>query len=279
MAQVAFEQFNFDLGIYGRLGKAVAKSHPKMLSASNYMNAGLVPPRVLKYWEKRKPLPILDYGNNEFGDCTIASQGLLSLKMELQERRRLIEIPKDNIVKAYFNMTARLYGGGDTGAYEIDALSNWRNPDYTFRDSKGNPVTIDAYTKVNHGIIEEVKKAIFLAPAKAVKVCFALPRLWQGTLIWDIPDGQLPVGEYAPYSLGGHSMSAAEGYDDTWLYLNHTWKCPNGKISWKAFSIYCDESFMVIDSVNSWKKRLNSKDFKASALISDVNDVSSLKIK
>lgn len=270
-----------DLSLGGdkRLGKSPAKSHPKMLSASNYLGAEVIVPKKLNYWKKRKAIPILDYGNNEYGDCTIASQALLSFKMELQERRRLISIPKENIVQTYFNLSNRLYGGGDNGAYELDALGNWRNPDYTFRDSKGNPITIDAYTKVNHGIIHEVKKAIFLAPAKSVKVCFNLPIAWSTTLTWDIPDGQQPIGNYLPGSWGGHSMVAAEGYDETWLYLNHTWQVPNGKISWKAFSIFCDESYMVIDSVNAWKKKLSTKEFKASKLVSDVNSVSDNKIK
>lgn len=71
---------------------------------------------------------------------------------------------------------------------------------------------------------------------------------------WDIPAGQQPIGKWRPYSYGGHSMSAAEGYDENWLYLDHTWQCPIGKISWRAFAIYCDESYMVIDSVNEWRK-------------------------
>lgn len=110
-----------------RLGKAPAKSHPLMLSAGNYLGKSVVVPKKLDYWKKRKPIPILDYGNNEYGDCTIASQALMAIKMELQERRRLVAIPKENIVKTYFNLSDRLYGGGDNGAYELDALGNWRN--------------------------------------------------------------------------------------------------------------------------------------------------------
>lgn len=262
-----------------RIGKAPSKSHPLMLSASNYMGANIVVPEKFAYWKKRKPLPIdTDYGNNEHGDCTIASQVIIARKMELQERRRLINIDKEEILRVYYNLTARLYGGGDLGAYELDALGNWRNADLTFRDTKGNPLTIDAYTRVNQSIQYEVKKAIFMSAAKGVKVCFNLPMAWSDTLVWDIPEGQLPVGNYLAGSWGGHSMASAEGYDKDWLYLNHTWRCPIGKISWRAFAIFCDESYMVVDSINAWKKKLGS-DFKASKLISDINNVSSVKIK
>lgn len=264
-----------------RIGKAPSKSHPLMLSAANYLGKAIVIPEVFNYWSKRKKLPSdIDYGNDNNGDCTFASQAVMALKMELQERRRLISIDTDEILRVYYNLTKRLYGGGDTGAYELDALSNWRNADLTFRDTKRNPLTIDAYTKVNHSIISEVKKAIFLSAAKGVKVCFNMPIAWANTLTWDIPEKQLPIGKYLPGSWGGHSMASAEGYDKDWCYLNHTWTgCGVGKISWKAFAIYCDESYMVIDSVNSWKKKLSKTDFKASALISDVNNVSDIKIK
>jgi hypothetical protein len=158
-------------------------------------------------------------------------------------------------------------------------LNNYRNKDYTFRDKYGRPYTIDAYTAINHRNIQEVKNAIYLSGAKGIAVCFALPLAWarltHGT--WDIPEGQQPIGDWLPYSWGGHSMWSIAKYDEWGLTLPSTWKMPDGKISWRAFSYYCDEAYLIIDSVNYWKKTL-SKEFNVKKLIGDVNDVSDVKI-
>lgn len=269
----------------GKLGKAPAKGSTKLLSLSDYTAESGPPPIKYDFWKNKKPLPIRDLGNNQFGDCTIASQVLLAEYMERLEQRRTINIPKENIVKTYFALTQRLYGGGDTGAYEIDALSNWRKPDLTFQDVKGRPYVIDAYTAVNHRSVEAVKNALVLSGAHGIKVCFNLPWAWASRrdMVWDIPEGQQPIGNYLPGSWGGHSMMALGKYDENWLYLPSSWNVPMGKISWRAFAIYCDEAYMVIDSVNAWKKRLAGQDLNINidmnALVSDVNEVSSQKIK
>jgi hypothetical protein len=262
-----------------RIGKAPAKSHPLMLNFSNYAKADIIIPEKTSFWKNRTAFPIRHYGNTMYGDCTKASQAILATRMERIESRITIMITDEEIINNYLAMSQRLYGGGDNGAYEIDALSEWRKKDLTFRDVKGNPLTIDAFTRVNHGSIAEVKKAIFLGGAHGIKVCFNLPAAWQRTLTWDIPVGQQPVGIYLPGTWGGHSMAAVRDYDKDWLYLDHTWNTPAGKISWRAFSIYCDEAYSVVDSISAWRKRLSNKEMNISKLVSDVNVVSSTKIK
>jgi hypothetical protein len=283
--QVKYEQLHPDF----RLGKAPAKGSPKLLSLNNYLTTTAAPPATYDFWAKRAPFPITDLGNNQYGDCTIASQVLLSERMERLEQRRTISVPKQNIVNVYFAMTQRLYGGGDTGAFEIDALSNWRKPDLTFRDDNNRPYTIDAYTAIDFRDVNAIKNALVLSGAHGIKVCFNLPYAWASTgqggtgMIWDIPAGQQPTGNYLPGSWGGHSMTAIAKYDQDWLYLPSSWQLPDGKISWRAFAIYCDEAYLVIDSVNSWKKRLAGANLNVNldldALKGDVNSVSSQKIK
>lgn len=275
---VAHDQW--DNGIVKRLGKAQAKSSTKMLMAKDYLKTDLVVPPVFKFWEKRVKFPIQDWGNNEYGNCTIASQGLAAQRMERLEQRKTIPISKDEIIRVYFNMLQRVYGTQeDMGAYELDALNNWRNPDYTFRDTKGRPLTIDAYVRVNHYDVNEIKKALFLAGAKGLKICFNLPWAWSNTLNWDITEGQQPIGPYTVGSWGGHSMFTVSQYDEHGVILPHTWNMPDGRVSWKGIATYCDEVYLPIDSINQWKKRLTDKEIKFSKLISDVNSVSDVKIK
>jgi hypothetical protein len=262
-----------------RLGKAPARGHIKMLNFADYVKADVPVPEKTNFWKKRAAFPLRSYGNNSFGCCTKASQAILATKMERIEFRRTINITDDEIIRNYLAMTSRLYGGGDTGAYELDALNEWRNPDRTFRDDKGHPLTIDAYTRINQNNSDDIKRAIFLSGAHGIKVCFNLPVAWSRTTTWDVPDGVIPMGPWQPGSWGGHSMTSASDYDKDWIYLDHTWGVPAGRISWKAFAIYCDEAYSVIDSVASWKKRLDKKQINIPAIIGDVNAVSDVKIK
>lgn len=284
---ITLEQVNNQWLKNKRLGKAQAKSHPKMLQLTDYAKANIVIPEATTFWKRRAPFPAKSYGNRTNGCCTRASQAAMAVKLERLEQRRTIEITEDEVLRVYYDMTARLYEGGDTGAYELDALGEWRKPDLTFRDTKGRPHTIDAFVRVNNFSNEEIKKAIFLSEAHGIKVCFNLPWAWSNTLVWDIPAGQQPIGKYQPGSWGGHSMTSAEDYDKDWCYINHTWfdlsagqaREVIGKVSWRAMSIYCDESYMVIDSINAWKKRIDTKNLNLNAIKADVNLASSQKIK
>jgi hypothetical protein len=263
-----------------KLGKAPAKSNVKALMLAHYMKRAAVPaPRVYNFWAKRKEFPIRDIGNNEWGNCTIASQILLSQRMERLEQIKTVLVPKENIVQTYLSLTERLYGGGDTGAYESDALDNWRNPQTTFKDVKGRPFTIDAYVRVNHFDVEEIKRAVHLSGSQGIKVCFNLPLAWSMSNVWDIPVGQKLINEYVPGSWGGHSMTAVARWDENWLWMPSSWNMPDTKISWRAFAIYCDEAYIAIDSINSWKKkRAVAKILDLTGIRNDVNAVSSIQI-
>ena len=259
-----------------RLGKGPAKAGPKALLFANYISP-LVIPQETNFWHKRVKFPFETYGNREHGCCTIASQALFAMKMERIEQRRTIDFADEEVLRVYYNLTSRLYGGGDTGAYEEDALSNWRKPDLTFRDKRGRPYTIDAYTKINHTNILEIKKAIYLSGGHGIKLCFNLPWAWASTYRWDVPENQALVGDWVPGSWGGHSMCSAHDYDEGGIWVDHTWGVPPGYVTNAGLAAYCDEAHHVIDSINTWKKKTNLVNF--GALISDVNIVSSQKLK
>lgn len=267
-----------------RLGKAHAVGRMSTLQFGEYFKKSDIKlPKKFNAYQKRTPIPVQDWGNNEYGCCTIASQGVLSQYMERQEQKKTPVITAAEAVRVYKNMIVRKYGGvfQDMGAYEVDALNNWRNPDYTFRDSKGHPYTIDAYVKINHTDVEEIRQALYLSKAKGIKICFALPYAWsfRRDLVWDIPKGQSLTGAYVPYSWGGHSMTAIAIWDEQWLYgLPHTWNLPMGRISWEAVAVYADEAYLIIDSMNQWRKDTEKGAFAFNKLAADVNDVSSIKI-
>lgn len=272
-----------------RLGKLPARSSVKQLHFARFAAAAApLPPPSVSFWNKRAPFPAYTYGNTEHGCCTIASQAVMATRLERLEQRRTVGFAEDEILRVYYALTAREYGGGDTGAYETDALDNWRNPDLTFRDGKGRPHTIDAYLRVNHADINEVKRAIAFSGAHGIKVCYSLPAAWSNINMpdaWDIPEGQPMVGPWQPNSWGGHSMAAAAGYLVDALQQPHTWYKGGREIyygiqrvTWRAVAGYMDEAYIVIDSVNAWKKQGLLTKRQAEMIVSAVNEVSDTKI-
>lgn len=262
-----------------KLGKARAISHPKQLFLDKYLRKTIKAPKKYDGWKRKAKFPVYNVGNTEFGNCTKASQALLAMRMERKEQRKTIIFPRESIVQSYFDLTAFHYGGGDTGAYELDALNSWRDANATFKDAKGRPHVIESFVRINHANIEEVKQAIVLSGAQGIKVCFQMPIAWiDKQNVWDIPDGQQLVGEWEPWSWGGHSMMAAATYDEEWLTLPSTWNMPDGKISWRAFAKYCDEAYVCIDSMNAWKKRAG-RSIDINAIRTDVNKASRIKIE
>jgi hypothetical protein len=259
-----------------------AKASIKSLLFADFLKANQPdPPKSFNYWAKRKPFSLNFFGNDTVGDCTIASQANMSLRMERIETRRTPSFTDNAILTAYYNMTERLYGGGDTGAFETDALDNWRNPDHTFKDTQGRPITIDAYTKINQASQMDVKRALWSTNAKGIKACFNLPAMWQRTIspgIWDAPPkGISPVGNWLPGSWGGHS-TYIYGYTDKGLWIR-TWNVLQF-VTWEGFALYCDEAYWVLDSADSWRKRTGNQagQVKIGDLVDAVNSVSDIKV-
>lgn len=263
-----------------RTGKAPARGHEKMLNAVNYLNAAAEIPDEFNPWAKRAKFPLRSFGNLKVGDCTRASQAILQMRLEREEQCRTITITDDEVLRVYYDMTQRLYGGGDTGGYELDALNEWRRPELTFKDKTGHPYTIDAFTKINQANRDEVKRALFTSQAHGIKFCMNLPLAFSNmqTTRWDIPDGQSLTGNWTPGSWGGHSMTAI-AYTKDGIIWPTTWDEPDGLITWKAFAAYCDESYLVVDSIDAWRKvKAVDSLIDLTALKNDVNAVSSYPV-
>jgi hypothetical protein len=274
----------------GCLGKLAPKNDPRQLMFAKFEGGKLktvdAAPLVSDFWKSRAKFPAHSYGNTNIGDCTRASQAAFATRMERIEQKRTIEISEAEVERVYYAMTEKLYGGGDTGAYEIDALNCWRRPEETFKDGKGNPLTIDAYVRVNHMDQMEIRRAINFSGGHGVKLCFALPRAWASVDItepWDGPPENTPMnGDWEPYSWGGHSMTAV-AYNKVGIRVQHTWfDGPKGTpseqiVTWRGMA-YCDEMYVVIDSVDAWRKRADILKFDLTNLVKAVNTVSSKQI-
>ena len=276
-----------------KLGKLPAKSNRKALLFKDFMDMSIAPPPTYNIWLHRAAFPSRMYGNDVYGDCTRASQAEASTRMERLETNATDYISDTEVIKAYFDMTWRHYGGGasgapmpaswatsgegDTGAYEEDALNDWRRPEYTFKDKNGHPLTIDAFTKVNQADQNAVRLAIYSTSGHGVKLCFNIPLAWANEpLNWGAPPVGTPlIGNWMPGSWGGHSTYGI-AYSAAGVEIR-TWG-EKRIVSWEAFAIYCDEAYFVIDSIDAWRKK-KSPILNIPKLVEAVNDVSSYKIQ
>jgi hypothetical protein len=285
----------------GKLGKRPARGDPRLLAFARFVQLDKVP-ATYDPWKKRAAFPARSFGNRTFGCCTKASEALHHLRFERVETRRNASITDDEVVDRYFAMTWRNYGGGadgsppppdwridgDMGAYELDALSEWRKPEFTFRDAAGHALTIDAYTAVNHRDVEEVKAAICLSGKFGMKLCLNLPAAWQRVNPpdpWDVPEGQPFTGEWEPGSWGGHSLYC-DSYDKTGVRLIHSWydqpEAVTQQLTWRGMASFADEAYWIVDSVDSWRKRTPQKlaeNVDLAGIVKQVNKVSSYPLK
>lgn len=270
-----------------RLGRLPAKADTRALFLNRFSALdGPPPPAATNFWPRRVGFPLRTFGNLEWGDCTIAKQAQAAMRMERLEQHRTITVTDEEVIRVYRALSDRLYGGGDNGAYEVDALNNWRRQEYTFSDiglaGQRRPprfYTIDAFLRLNPYDHDEMRRALFTAGAHGLAVCLNLP--WSFASIdpprdWDIPEGQALVGDWTPGSWGGHSMWARD-YDEVGIWLVHTWAIPDQRITWRAAAAYLDEAHLVVDSWNWWKaNKPEALDFPG--LRQAVNQVSSVKI-
>jgi hypothetical protein len=263
-----------------RLGRLPSKRTRRALQFADFFRYFDVPP-LTSFWSRYTPLPLRTYGNTICGNCTRAKQAVAATRMEWIEQGRLIEISDDEVIRVYQEMSIRRYNGGDDGAYEDDALNDWRNPETTFRDVGGNPYTIDAYLRINASNEDEIRAALALSRAHGIAVCFNLPAAWQAVEppgVWDVPHGQPLIGEWMPGSWGGHSMWAHE-YTEVGPVVDQTWDLPPTQVTWEACAAYMDEAHLVIDSLDAWRDRAN---VRTRRMINDVRDavnaVSSIQV-
>ncbi len=240
-----------------RLGRLPRRSKLSALLLSHFLKPTGTPPILSTFWNGRAGFPLLTYGNTTVGDCTIASQAQAALRFERIEQRRTTTIAEEEPVRVYTALSDRLYGGGDNGAYEGDALDNWRDPALTFKDYRGRALTIDAYLRINVSDQDELRWALATAGEHGIKACLNLPWAFASITppaVWDIPEGQALTGDWLPGSWGGHSMFWRD-YNEVGPWVVHTWGLPDQQISWAAVAAYCDEAHLVVDSFDYWRTK------------------------
>jgi hypothetical protein len=261
-----------------KLGRLPAKSDPRALMFSRFATAKRHLPKTTNFWRGRHPFPQRTFGNNDYLDCTRAAQASGALRMERLETRQTPHLTDEEVVRVYLEMIQRLYRGREEKAYLMDALDCWRRPEETFCDTAGRPLTIDAYVKVHPSDQLELRAAIEVAAAHGIIVGLDLPAAFAPVVPpapWDVPAGEPMIGAYEPGSWGGHAMWARD-YDEDGVWLVHTWGLPDQLLTWRAAAAYMQEAYVVIDSVDAWRRRRRGLDVEG--IRRAVNRISSHKL-
>ncbi len=222
------------------LGKRLGVVHdPRTLRAAALMPAPEQLPRVpIRHRVGGRLAEVPLFGNDEYGDCTRASQGHAVVTQERSSSQHEIPITTDQILEAYWRVSGGV--GVDNGAYELDALNDWRNIGIG-RERDGSTHRIYAFAAVDWLDQAEVEWAHFVFGG--LKVCAGLP-LSAADQLHEGKDWTVTTGSRSNFgSWGGHSMYSC-GYDPMGLYV-WTWGRLQ-RMTWGWVNRYVDETYAVI---------------------------------
>lgn len=220
-----------------KLGRTLSKPDRRTLWLSDYLIRKELPPLPpARNWGEKVTVPWGVMKNDEIGDCVLAAAGHMDMVWHFNSGHPYIP-PDSDIVRAYSEITG--YDPSDPttdrGTSPLEALKYWRNTGIGGHK-------IGAFVALNPKRQDQIRHATNLFGAAFMAV--ALPSAVRGRDLWDVPwDMKEPVGDWAPWSWGGH-MIASPKFDTPFCYVV-TW----GTIypmSWEFSSFYCDEAYAVL---------------------------------
>lgn len=221
-----------------KLGRKPVKKDGRTLRLANYLDETKLPRNPSAVGTPAVPgWPM--YGNDEFGDCTLASAAHMvegwSFPTGLDKTPDSALVVEDYWLTGHPPAKTGVAGGPtDDGRVELDVLNFWRKTGVA-----GDKIL--AYVSVDPRSETHVKTAIHLFGGVYTGICLPLSAQSQGHL-WDVV-GDGKTGPSAPCSWGGHAVPYL-GYDVhgpkliTWGYeMAATW----------AFHLrYCEEAYAII---------------------------------
>ena len=94
-----------------KLGKAPAKRDPRNLKFAAILKAPAKLPTEYDFDLKHPGIPTPMFGNDHYGDCVIAGRAHQTLRFELLEQNKKLQITDAEVLREYKKET----GGPDTG--------------------------------------------------------------------------------------------------------------------------------------------------------------------
>lgn len=235
-----------------KLGKKPAKRDSRNLKLVRYLPKKLPALPPLVRWDLIRDIDWRMLGNDEYGNCLVATVGHIIMSARANESGRIGAFSEANAIKVSRRM------GLLDGGYLLDRLKWWR-------DKKIFSTRIRAFTEVDLQRKDLAKAAVYIFGA--LDLGLLLCENWtDGRKTWDIGTGP----GYQPDPYMGHSVPAL-GYDLDGLYV-----CSWGQIyllTWRAYFKHCDEAYCSILPVWLAKDHLTPSGFDMPALKEDLAEL------
>jgi hypothetical protein len=214
-----------------KLGRIIPKTRPNVLRLAPFLKrTGKPLPAEVDYSSKAAAALSQVYGNDQWGDCVIASRFHATGVKSAEDTGKPAVGNTNEAVTQYHTICGR----GDNGCVMTDV--------YDWQKAKGLTVggklfKVDGYVAVNSQNADEVKTAIKLLGG--LSVGFTVPSEWinetRPGVVWDVPRRW--------DSVGGHEVQAV-GYNTTgvvvatWGYLaTITWRAlADARGGWECYA-------------------------------------------
>lgn len=225
------------------LGKKLGVIHDRRtIRMAQVLDAPAVKaPKKHRVGGKLEQVPV--FANDEYGCCTCASKAHAIVTMERSSSQRDLPITDPQVLEAYERISRfRRDGSGvDEGAFELDALKDWRNNGLGLeRDS--TPHKIYAFAAVDWHDRTEVMAAHYAFGG--LKVCAGLPlsasdQMRNGADWTPVSGSRSRWGSWGGHSMYSHAYDSERGLA-VWTWGEEQW------MSWPWVAKYVDESYAVI---------------------------------
>ncbi len=244
-----------------KLGKEPARRDSRNLKLKAILRAPVKVPGEYDFDTSHSGVPSPVFANDRVGDCVIAGRAHQTLRFELVEQKKVIEITDDDVTREYFLET----GGPDEGLFVLDSLKLWRTSGWK---AAGDQYFIMAFAEIDRAKSSEVKRTVFtdLGVGLGLSLPLTAQREFEAGKPWRTTIGS----GSAPNSWGGHYV-----YVTGYTTLGPTCVTWGRKqlMSWSFFKKYCDEAYAVVDALNTPKKRRMLDAAKVAAFLNNVTTV------
>lgn len=226
-----------------KLGKAAARRDVRNLRLRAVLKALAKVPSEYDFDVKHKGVPTPMFANDRFGDCVVAGRAHQTLRFELVEQKKVLQITEREVLAEYFRQT----GGEDVGLTVLDSLRQWRKRGWIAAKER---YYIQAFAEIDRTREAEIKRAIFME--LGVGLGLSLPTTAEAEFEAGKPWVQTSGRGSRPNTWGGHYVYVT-GYTKLGP-MCVTWGRKQS-MSWAFFRKYCDEAYAIIDQINTPRKR------------------------
>jgi len=261
-----------------KLGKLEPKIDPRTLRLMDVLKALPTIPTsydVDNQFSLKMPTGNI-YSNSQYGDCVVAAQAHMTLRLEAFEQHKLVNITTKNVTDEYFKQT----GGPDSGLYILNSLKCWRNDGWSIDETipaatrthkrlgcwKKKPVpppdppapvvkqhhSIAAFGAIDWKNYDDINACIYLL--NGVDMGVALPNTAKTQEVWDVVGDPKKDKNSKPGSWGRHGIYVKAYHVDIPShgmkgFVCVTWGYPKFMTE-RFWDTYIDESYGVVDKKN-----------------------------